>query len=140
MSPNWANTKRVLPGELDALHKSTGGSVSGGSSERSSGGDKEVRGRTKLKGTFEIPFQSSDRTPKLVPQEQRKRSKRGKGNFHRPRRNSLILGKKISLRNQSDARVLPTQVTWFKRESLKGAPTLTRSDSKEKDRLQGEMK
>ena len=43
ISPNWANTKRVLPGELDALHKPTGDSVSGGSSVRSSGGDKETK-------------------------------------------------------------------------------------------------
>ena len=140
MSPNWANTKKVLPGELDALHKPTGDSISGGSSVRSSGGDKEIRGRAKLKGTLEVPFQSSDRTPKLVLRNRGKGGKRGKKNFHRPRRSSLILGYKGSLRNQSDARVLPTQVTWFDRESLKGAPTLTRSDSKEKDRLQGEMK
>ena len=78
MSPNWANTKKVLPGELDALHKPTGDSVSGGSSVRSSGGDKEIRGRAKLKGTLEVPLQSSDRTPKLVLRNRGKGGKRGK--------------------------------------------------------------
>ena len=144
MSSYWGSGtvvgKRIsLPGELDALHRPTGESVSGGSSVRS-GGDKEIRGRAKLKGTHEVPYQRSDRTPKLVLRNRGKGGKRGKKNFHWPWISSLILGYKGSLRNQSDARVLPTQVTWFDRESLKGAPTLSRSDSKEKDRLQGEMK
>ena len=55
---------------------------------RSSGGDKEIRGRVKLKGTLEVPFQSSDRTPKLVLRNRGKGGKRGKKNFHRPRSRS----------------------------------------------------
>ena len=108
MGPNWANTKRVLSGEFDTLHEPSRDGVPGGSSVRSSGGDKKVRGGTKLTGTFEIPFQSSDQTPKLVLRNRGKGGKRGKKNFHRPRRSS-----KRSLKNQSDVRVLPTQVTWF---------------------------
>ena len=78
MSPNWANKKRVLPGELDALHKPTGDSVSRDSSVRTSGGDKEIRGRAKLKGTLEVPYESSDRTPKLVLMNRGKRAREGR--------------------------------------------------------------
>ena len=97
MGPNWANTKRVLTGELNTLYEPSRDGVLGGSSVRSSGSDEKVRGGTKLTGTFEIPLQSLDWASKLVLRNRGKGGKRGKENFHRPRRSSLILGYKEAL-------------------------------------------
>ena len=66
LSPNWANTKRVLSREFNTLHEPSRDGVLGGSSVRSSGRDEKVRGGTKLTGMFEIPLQSPDRALKLV--------------------------------------------------------------------------
>ena len=81
-------------------------------------------------------FKALTGAPELVLRELRKRRPReGRKTSTDPEEAVLILGYKRSLGNQSNTRVLPAQVTWFDRESLKGALTLTRSDSKEKDRL-----
>ena len=66
MGPDWTDTKRVIPGELDALHKPTGDGVPECSSMRSRSGDKDIRGRAKFKSTHEEPFHSSDWTPDLI--------------------------------------------------------------------------
>ena len=56
MGSDWTDTKRVIPGELDTLHKPTGDGVPGCSSIRSSSGDKQITGRAKLKSMLEVPL------------------------------------------------------------------------------------
>ena len=96
MGTDRTDTKRVIPGEIDTLHKPTRNSVLGGSSMRSSKGHKEIRGGAKLLSTLEVPLQSSDRTPELILGDRGKGGQGRNEDFNWAWRGSLVLGDKGS--------------------------------------------